>query len=316
MFGNLIALAGGYLALGEEHADRIHAQVWTAVITAMLVIAVMFGLNLIGLEAVNYIVLLAGLLSIGMSFTSPRALALAGSVGGAVAFLGDKDVSQGIVGGWKLLAVVMGTTMFVFTASAGLLSIVSFRENAGAFPPIVTVLVGLGLCYGITKNKGLRSLMLMIAVIVIAYNGWKVTPSDWKPTFSSSVSTPAAAQQPQAPARLMVWNARVNADGEEIPAVYSATEYSFVAKSDEPVVLRGRAGFCLRSWTDRNDLKSVNKIYWGVSRAAGSIDAEEYDRRVAAKEKLPFVEVFETHVTAVDKPITVYYEYIYGRCPK
>ena len=171
-----IVVAGGKITLDE--ADKFHAEIIKYYILTLILTLIMWGFNIVGLRAVNYILLVIGSIVIFSKAIKPINIFLAASAGLGINALQDKDKSQGVVAGIIFLSRLFIGIMFGFFLVGGVLATYSFEESPMMFFPIAAMLVLIGLTIEHYKMEGkiLPYLIIMYAIVVIANSLWFTFP--------------------------------------------------------------------------------------------------------------------------------------------
>ncbi len=187
--------AGARARLTYRQTRQMYKTAVVGGLCTILLVLVMWLINIAGGKEVNYIFLFAGLAVIAIWAFSPKRILIAMGAGAIVQGLRDEDIPQGAVTGIKTLYQGTLGVMLWFAITAGMLSVLSFKESPASFFSIAAMLFILAITFVSIPSKFLRVVVAGVAVAVITYHGWQITPKEIKEKVESvaksATSSPA-----------------------------------------------------------------------------------------------------------------------------
>ena len=149
-----------------------------------------------------------------------------------------------------------------------------------------------------------------ILVVLAVLTWWRNLPED-KDKDTNSTATSPSQQYPQAPA-MVVHPGKATEDGQQAE-VRVGVIYREVTSKEEPLVLMGREGFCIRYWGKNPDgtafvawVRGVNKKEW--------LTHDEF-RTLEKAKKAPYKDIGWFKFIPNEDSAEVFYEYrMKGQC--
>ncbi len=253
------ARARARLAYGQTR--QMYTTAVVGGLCTILLVLVMWLINIAGGKEVNYIFLFPGLAVIAIWAFSPKRILIAMGAGAIVQGLSDEDITQGAVTGVKTLYQGTLGVMLWFAITAGMLSVLSFKESPASFFSIAAMLFILAITFVSIPSKFLRVVVAGVAVAVIVYHGWQITPKELKEKMES------------------VAKSATSSPAKEVTSLPSVNRKVFtVSETEWSTPTRVTKGFCFSAWVDKHGLPKhktqvstfENPDDWkDVERAAG-----------------------------------------------